>query len=147
MAQSPAQILDELVTTITQPELPGERDDVIRVMSLHKSKGLTAKCVVVTGCVAGALPTLEPGLSSTAQQQAMEEQRRLFYVAITRTAHTLVLSSAASAPYGDAMQMGLTVARRLGGNAILQASPFMSDLGIQAPATLSGGQWRSNLKF
>lgn len=146
-AQSTAQILDELVTTITQPELPGERDDVIRVMSLHKSKGLTAKCVIVTGCVAGALPTLRPGLSSTAQQQAIEEQRRLFYVAITRTTSTLVLSSAATSPYGEAMQMGLTVARRHHGNAILQASPFMSELGQQAPATLSGGQWRTNLGF
>ena len=146
-AQSPAQILDELVTTITQPELPGQRDDVIRVMSLHKSKGLTAKCVAVTGCVAGALPTLRPGLSTTTQQQAIEEQRRLFYVAITRTTSTLVLSSAASAPYGDAMQMGLTVARRRGGNAILQASPFMSELGTQAPEALSGRQWRSNLGF
>jgi superfamily I DNA/RNA helicase len=146
-AQSPAQILDELVTTITQPELPGQRDDVIRVMSLHKSKGLTAKCVVVTGSVAGALPTLRAGLSSTAQQQAIEEQRRLFYVAITRTTNTLVLSSAATAPYGDAMQMGLVVARCLGGNAILEASLFMSELGTQAPAALSGGQWRSNLGF
>lgn len=145
--QSPAQILDELVTTITQPELPGERDDVVRVMSLHKSKGLTAKCVVVTGCVAGALPTLRPGLSSTAQLQVSEEQRRLFYVAITRTTQTLVLSSAASAPYGDAMQMGLVVDRRLRGNAILQASPFMSELGTQAPVALSGNQWRSNKGF
>ncbi|MDP2937110.1 MAG: ATP-dependent helicase [Dehalococcoidia bacterium] len=146
-AQSPAQILDELVSTIIQPELPGERDDVIRVMSLHKSKGLTAKCVVVSGCVAGALPTLRAGLSSTAQQQAIEEQRRLFYVAITRTAHTLVLSSAASAPYGDAMQMGLVVARRRGGSAVLQASPFMSEIGAQALMALSGNQWRSNLGF
>ena len=145
--QSPAEILDELVTTITQPELPGERDDVIRVMSLHKSKGLTAKCVVISGCVAGALPTLRSGLSAAEKQQAIEEQRRLFYVAITRTTKTLVLSSAASSAYGDAMQMGLTVSRRLRGAAVLQASPFMSELGAQAPAAVSGNQWRSQLGF
>lgn len=145
--QSPAEILDELVTTITQPELPGDRDDVIRVMSLHKSKGLTAKCVVVVGCVAGALPTVRSGLSSSAQQQSIEEQRRLFYVAITRTRQTIVLSSAASAPYADAMQMGLTVSRGLGANAVLQASPFLSELGAQAPLALSGNQWRSRLGF
>lgn len=145
--QSPAEILDELVRAITQPELPGDRDDVIRVMSLYKSKGLTAKCVVVVGCVAGALPTVKPGLSSAAQLQAIEEQRRLFYVAITRTKQTLVLSSAASAPYGEAMQMGLTVARRWGPSAVLQASPFMSELGVQAPTALSGNQWRSQLGF
>jgi len=146
-AQSPAELLDELVTTITQPELPGDRDDVIRVMSLHKSKGLTAKCVVVVGCVAGALPTIRSGLSSTAQQQAIEEQRRLFYVAITRTKQTLVLSSAASTLYGDAMHMGLKVAHHLGSSAVLQASPFMSELGVHAPVALSGNQWRSQLGF
>lgn len=145
--QSPAEILDEIVATITQPELPRERDDVIRVMSLHKSKSLTAKCVLVVGCIAGALPRLGAGLSSAAQQQAIEEQRRLFYVATTRTTHTLVLSSAATAPYGDAMQMGLTVAYGVGGNAVLQASPFMNELGPDAPPALSGNQWRSQLGF
>lgn len=145
--QSPADMLDELVTTITQPELPSDRDDVIKVMSLHKSKGLTAKCVVVVGCVAGALPTVRSGLSSSAQRESIEEQRRLFYVSITRTRQILVLSSAASAPYRDAMQMGLTVARHLGPNAVLQASPFMSELGVHAPLALSGNQWRSQLGF
>ena len=145
--QSPADMLDELVTTITQPELPSDRDDTIKVMSLHKSKGLTAKCVVVVGCVAGALPTVRPGLSSSAQQQSIEEKRRLFYVSITRTKQTLVLSSAASAPYRDAMQMGLTVAHHRGSDAVLQASQFMSELGVHAPGALSGNQWRSQLGF
>lgn len=145
--QSPAEMLNELVTAITQPELPGARDDVIRVMSLHKSKGLTAKCVIVVGCVAGALPTVRSGLSSAVQQEAIEEQRRLFYVAVTRTSQTLVLSSAASTSYRDAMRMGLTVARRLGNRAVLQASPFMSELGTHSPRALSGNQWRSQLGF
>ena len=145
--QSPAEILDELVTTITQPELPGNGEDIIRVMSLHKSKGLTAKCVVVVGCVAGALPTVRSGLSSIAQQQAIEEQRRLLYVAITRTKQILVLSSAATAQYADAMQMGLTVAHHIGTNAVLQASPFFSEMVAQAPAAVSGDQWRSQLGF
>lgn len=145
--QSPAEILGELNTNITQPELPGSTGNVVRVMSLHKSKGLTAQCVVVVGCVAGALPTLKAGLPSIAQQQALEEQRRLFYVAITRPRQTLVLSSAATAPFAGAMRMGFTVARTVGGNAVLQASPFMSELGPSAPASLSGQQWRTRLGF
>ena len=141
------ELLKEIITTITQPELPGSRDDVIRVMSLHKSKGLTAKCVVVVGCVAGALPTIKSGLSQTEIQQTIEEQRRLFYVAITRTSQTLVLSSSASAPFADAMGMGLRIAGRLGPNVVLQASPFMSELGPQAPTPLSGNQWKTQLGF
>ena len=146
-AQTPEKILEELVTAITQPELPGSQDDIIRIMSLHKSKGLTAKCVVVAGCAAGALPTFRAGLSTEERQLALEEQRRLFYVAITRTSQTLVLSSATTAPRGDAMQMGLTVARHLRGNAVLQASPFLSQLGPQSPKALLGQTWRSNLGF
>ncbi len=141
------ELLKGILTTITQPELPGSRDDVIRVMSLHKSKGLTAKCVVVVGCVAGALPTIKSGLSQTKMQQTIEEQRRLFYVAITRTRQTLVLSSSASAPFADAMGMGLRIAGRLGPNVVLQASPFMSELGPQAPTPLSGNQWKKQLGF
>jgi DNA helicase-2/ATP-dependent DNA helicase PcrA len=144
---TPSDILEELVSTISQPELPGERDDIIRIMSLHKSKGLTAKCVVVVGCVAGALPTISPGLSPIEQNQTIEEQRRLFYVAITRTSQTLVLSSAATAPFGESMQMGLPSIRRMGTNAVLQASPFMSELGNSVPATMSGNQWRTQLGF
>lgn len=144
---SPNELLKEIQATITQPELPGSRDDVIRVMSLHKSKGLTAKCVIVVGCVAGALPTIKSGLSQVETQRTIEEQRRLFYVAITRTSQTLVLSSSASAPFADAMGMGLRIAGRLGPNVVLQASPFMSELGPQAPTTLSGSQWKALLGF
>jgi hypothetical protein len=47
----PAEILATLREVITQPELPGSEGDIIRVMSLHKSKGLTAALVVVVGCI------------------------------------------------------------------------------------------------
>ena len=145
--QTPSAILEELTTSIVQPEIPNTQDGVIRVMSLHKSKGLTAKCVVVVGCVAGALPTFRSGLTPAQRQQLMEEQRRLFYVAITRTTQALVLSSAISAPYSDAMQMGLTVTRARKGIAMLQSSPYWSELGPHAPTPISGHQWRTNLGF
>ena len=143
--QTPAEILEQLIIAITQPELPSSMDDIVRVMSLHKSKGLTAKCVIVAGCVAGALPTFPSGLSSLERQQVLEEQRRLFYVAITRTTDTLVLSGAATVPQGQAKQMGIPFTKSFRGNAILQASPFLSEFGAQAPAALSGQRWRSKL--
>ncbi len=146
-AQTPREMLDQLVTAITQPELPGNQNDFVRVMSLHKSKGLTATCVIVAGCVAGALPSFGPGLSTAQQQDVLEEQRRLFYVAITRTTETLVLSCAATAARRDAMQMGFIVTHSSGGTATLQASPFWSELGPKAPKALSGQQWRSDLGF
>lgn len=47
----PRRMFDEMRYLITQPELP-ESPDSVRVMSLHKSKGLTATMVVVAGVVA-----------------------------------------------------------------------------------------------
>lgn len=53
----PDMLHEALLRVITHPELPGSNGDIIRVMSLHKSKGLTAALVVIAGCVSGALPT------------------------------------------------------------------------------------------
>ena len=144
---SPIELLAELSEVITQPELPADSDDVIRVMSLHKSKGLTANCVIVVGCVVGAVPTIKSGLSALDTAKAIEEQRRLFYVAITRTKETLVLSSSASAPYAQAMKMRFQVGHRIGSSVALQASPFLSELGPHAPTPQSGIQWRTSLGF
>ncbi len=145
--QTPAELLEELTAAIVQPELPGPDDGVVRIMSLHKSKGLTARCVLVLGCVAGALPSLNAYLTPEQTQNAIKEQRRLFYVAVTRTTETLVISSAATAPFGDAKAMGLLTSRFSGGNAVLQASPFISDLGPSAPKAISGKQWHAQLGF
>jgi DNA helicase-2/ATP-dependent DNA helicase PcrA len=57
--QTQQEFLDELRTDITQPELPGTQGPSVRIMSLHKSKGLTARLVVIAGCVAGILPSID----------------------------------------------------------------------------------------
>ncbi len=146
-AGEPEEILEGLKDAITQPELPGEQDDVVRVMSLHKCKGLTARVVVVAGCVAGGLPTVDRKAPKTEQHLQWEEQRRLFYVAITRTTETLVLSSAAEMPFGEAMQMGLMVRNQPYGNSRLIASPFFSELGPECPDTETGDDWRDEMGF
>ena len=130
-ANSPsnADLLDDLTEVITQPELPGVNDDIIRIMSLQKSKGLTARCVVVVGCMEGALPVLRSTYSQLERQQAYEEQRRLFYVALTRTTETLVVSSAATGAFGDVVAMGISPSRTIRGVANIHSSPFLSELG------------------
>lgn len=144
IVENPEGLLNELIQIITHPEV-GEADDFIRIMSLHKSKGLTAKCVIVTGCVSGALPTIERNLTQPQLKKKIEEQRRLFYVAITRTTETLVISSAAAALFGEAMQMGLTIAQSRGIVAILQNSPFITELGNGDLRVISGRQWCEDL--
>jgi superfamily I DNA/RNA helicase len=147
----PMTLLPALKQEITQPELPPASGDVIRVMSLHKSKGLTASLVVVVGCVAGAIPTVDSSLSAPQQDAMYEEQRRLFYVAITRATATLVVSSVVALPLGLALRARIEVQSvftqrnvRIGRTG---ASPFIGELGASAPNTVSGSVWRARLGF
>jgi len=78
------------------------------------------------------------------QKRQREEQRRLFYVGITRSTETLVISSAVRIPFGGAMQMGVPV---MPVRSILQASPFLAELGSSAPLSAPGNVWRANLGF
>jgi hypothetical protein len=50
-------------------------------------------------------------------------------------------------PFGDAMQMNLTVGPGHGGNVTLIASPFLDELGPQRPQTETGQAWRTRLGF
>lgn len=121
---------------ITQPELPTDVD-YVRVMSLHKSKGLTADLVVVVGCIEGLIP-LVTGSSIAEQNFALEEQRRLFYVAITRTKNILVLSSVTELPRKDAHRMGVKVRGGDATHAKTIASRFLSELGPARPTAVLG---------
>ncbi len=92
--QAPQELLNELRTDITQPEIPGSQGIAVRIMSLHKSKGLTARLVIIAGCVTGILPSIDSQAPLAEQNRQRQEQRRLFFVGVTRSSDTLVLSSA-----------------------------------------------------
>jgi DNA helicase-2/ATP-dependent DNA helicase PcrA len=143
----PDGLLSELIRAITQPDLPGQERGVIRIMSLQKSKGLTARCVVINGCVTGALPLIKGSWDADRRRQALEEQRRLFYVAMTRTSETLVISSSVSATLNDAASMQVTISSYRGANVILQSSPYLSELGSEAPKVVAGRAWKTALGF
>jgi superfamily I DNA/RNA helicase len=140
-----------IVEVLTQPELPPSGGDIIRIMSLHKSKGLTAELVVVAGCVAGAIPSVDTTLPQSDQDADLKEQRRLFYVAITRAKETLVLSSVTQLPLSVALRANISpvgVFRRQGETyARLTASPFIAELGPSAPQAIRGSDWRAALAF
>lgn len=149
--QDPAAILDELRQAITQPYLPDSDGDIIRVMSLHKSKGLTASLVVVAGAMAGALPTIDSSLPAAEQDAQRLEQRRLFYVAITRATDSLVISAPLLVPFAEAMRAQVTVVQRrwIGGEqySVVAMTPFLGELGAARPATITGESWRANVGF
>jgi superfamily I DNA/RNA helicase len=121
---------------ITQPELPTDVD-YVRVMSLHKSKGLTADLVAVVGCVEGLVPTLTDG-TPVEQAASLEEQRRLFYVAITRTRRVLILSSVTQLRRNLAYRMGAQVRGWSPVDAATIASRFLAELGSSRPTAVLG---------
>lgn len=138
----PSEMLDLLRTQATQPEKPDD-GEFARVMSLHKSKGLTSHAVVVVGCVEGLCPVRDPSLSPVEQKHLLEEQRRLFYVATTRCTEILVLSSVLSIEKRTAYKIGAIV-QGTGevGNTI--TSRFVSELGPSAPRPVAGARWVAN---
>jgi superfamily I DNA/RNA helicase len=147
----PVALYTALLREITQPELPGSGGDIIRVMSLHKSKGLTAALVVIAGCVSGALPTIDKNGEPAFQDAQRVEQRRLFYVAITRSTECLVISSSIYIPKKEALPNGIDVQRyRFIGPTLMACvspSPFINELGPAAPKPINTQQWREQAGF
>ncbi len=70
------------------------QQDAIPIMSIHRAKGLEWTVVFVPDCNQGTIP-FEGSLDN------LEEERRLFYVAITRTKLTLHLSATRDRPLSD----------------------------------------------
>ncbi|WP_416182754.1 3'-5' exonuclease [Methanobacterium sp.] len=110
-------------------------------MSLHKSKGLTADLVIICSCVNGVIPSPDLKLSLNDRKRLLEEQRRLFYVGITRTTNILVISSFRFLPVKIARNMMPKVhIMRRWGNLMTRSSQFISELGPNAPKTINGDE-------
>lgn len=64
------------------------RAEAVSLMTLHAAKGLEFPLVFITGLEEGVLPYVHYN-----QTCDLEEERRLFYVGMTRASHFLILSS------------------------------------------------------
>ncbi|MCZ3389381.1 MAG: ATP-dependent helicase [Actinomycetia bacterium] len=149
--RSPQGDLATFIPEIDAQEIPGAPladagvdGDGVRVMTAHRSKGLEWDVVVVAGVQADVWPDLrrrgsllEPDLlgpdgirEPLTLAEARREERRLFYVAVTRARRRLVCT-AVEAPTDEG----------------LRPSPFLDDLeveprhdraGVQHPLTFAG---------
>lgn len=72
-----------------------EEKDGVRLMTVHASKGLEFSYIFVTGLEEGLFPHERNNKEYVSEEEA-EEERRLFYVAITRAKKKLFLSYAQS---------------------------------------------------
>lgn len=111
-----------------QVKLVGEEDDVVRIMTVHKSKGLEFPMVILAGCsrqlrydgtktgasvhksIGIGLPyvdykhncfqstLLQSVINYRSHQEEVEEQQRVLYVALTRAKDILVLLGTSDKP-------------------------------------------------
>jgi DNA helicase-2/ATP-dependent DNA helicase PcrA len=100
-------------------ELSGEdvvagevEDDRVVLSSVHQAKGLEWSRVVVMGLSEGRFPSYR----SAATDEGLEEERRLFYVAVTRAKNEL------------ALVYPMLARDRYGVDVILEPSRFLSEL-------------------
>ncbi len=134
------ELLEVIRRHIIQPELP-TNVDFVRVMSLHKSKGLTADMVIVVGCLEGLIPSIDNNAPQAEQARSLEEQYRLFYVALTRSKGVLVLSSISRLPKKLAHKMRLPVRKSRGQFVETITSRFLSQLGQECPPVSTGTEF------
>ncbi len=83
-----AQFLDEVALMQDAVKKKDANQEAILLMSLHAAKGLEFDMVILSGLEEGLLPSSR----SIAQEASLEEERRLFYVGITRARERLILS-------------------------------------------------------
>ncbi len=81
----------EVVQTASEADLWDPRADRISLMTLHAAKGLEFPVVFIVGLEDGLLPLRWGGKTDPA---ALAEERRLFYVGMTRAKDRLLLSRA-----------------------------------------------------
>ena len=78
------------IVLLTDSDDDKENQDVVKLMTIHAAKGLEFPVVFVGGLE----ETLFPNAMSINTREELEEERRLFYVAITRAKTNLYLSYA-----------------------------------------------------
>jgi DNA helicase-2/ATP-dependent DNA helicase PcrA len=98
--------LDHFLQTamlVAQVDALDPNADAVSLMTLHNAKGLEYPVVFVTGLEDG----LFPGINSMDDPDRLEEERRLFYVGITRAERKLYLSFAESRRRNGQMMQAL----------------------------------------
>jgi DNA helicase-2/ATP-dependent DNA helicase PcrA len=78
------------ITLLTDADDKDEHADTVKLMTIHAAKGLEFSCVFAVGLE----EMLFPNAMSINTREELEEERRLFYVVITRAKHKLWISYA-----------------------------------------------------
>lgn len=92
MTVSLPKFMEDVALLTDQDKKEDENADLVTLMTIHSAKGLEFPYVYIVGLE----ENLFPGIQSLSTREDLEEERRLFYVAITRAETKLILSYAES---------------------------------------------------
>ncbi len=121
----------EEVSLLTDIDRWNDNDKALTLMTLHSSKGLEFKRVYILGVEEGLIP-----LVRNSEDDDIEEERRLFYVGITRAIEKLVITYA-------------NTRKRYGASSMFtMPSSFLSDIPddlISSSSTISKKEYSNNI--
>jgi uncharacterized protein (TIGR00375 family) len=112
LADSRDGSLRERVALASEADFWDARAERVSLLTMHAAKGLEFSAVFVVGVEDGLIPFF---WGDAPEQGALAEERRLFYVAMTRAKDRLILSRAAQRAWRGRL-------------ASLPPSPFLSDI-------------------
>lgn len=115
--------------------------DYVRIMSLHKSKGLTVPIIIIIGFIEGLIPgTFSDQITDESELKLEEEEkRRVCYVAITRPTDTLILSSFTWLNNKIANRYQVKSRRFRDNKVLTYTSTYKRDFGIEAQDEVEDG--------
>lgn len=137
----PIYLQNVALMTDDEDKLVANSNSKVSLMSIHAAKGLEFRCVFVVGMSNGYFPNNRAYFDS----KDMEEERRLFYVAVSRAKENLFLSYARMQYVHNDVEFKLP-------SPFLKEIPdeFKQDLtkdsNIQAPTSLTGN-WKMTQNF
>ena len=109
--RSELELYLDQVSLVSDTDDYEQRNDRVSLMTAHSAKGLEFPCVFIVGMEEGVFPHA----NSSREPSGVEEERRLFYVAMTRAMERLVLTSADER-------------RRFGSSSFQSPSRFLEEL-------------------
>ena len=123
-------ILDNIVlrTGNNQTQTPSSVQKKIRILTMHGAKGLSGKIVFIPSVEQGIMPNIK-AIQATG---LLIEQRRLFYVSVTRAIGCCIISHAALHTGAEAMVLSQRSKVRL------TRSQFLNEMGIPSVNRNSG---------
>lgn len=122
----------------TREPLATESESRLKITTLWGAKGLTAHHVYILGLCREAIPGVRTPQYPGTDADYYEEQRRLFYVSITRPRETLILSRPKKIKPGDAQKLNLRIGPPNFHYSELQMCPFLRDIIDTVPAAVDG---------